>query len=134
MRYYKSNFINGFSLIEVAVAIAILGLIAGGMVAIFGQGSKVTDSSRKKVVAVSLAREKLEELNYNFVLPADSGSDAYGNITGFTEFRREWNVSWADLDGVLGPDYPGNLAQIDVRVYWNNNAENITVSTLEASY
>lgn len=134
MREDKGSFIKGFSLIEVAVAITILGLIAGGMVAIFWQGSKVTDSSKKKVVAVSLAREKLEELSEDSVLPDNSGSDAYGNITGFTEFRREWNVYWADLDGVLGPDYPGNLAQIDVRVYWNNNAENISISTLEASY
>lgn len=127
MRKRKDVFINGFSLIEVAVALAIFGLIAGGMVAIFGQGSRVTDSSKKKVIAVSLAGEKLEELSRNSVQPADSGSEAYGDITGFTEFRREWNVSWYQ-------GYTNDLAQIDVIVYWNTNAENISISTLKARY
>lgn len=52
---------RGLSLIEVTVATAILALILGGMLGIFGQGFASARQSQERAVAYNLARSVLED-------------------------------------------------------------------------
>lgn len=119
---------KGFSLIETAMAIALLALIIGGMLEVFRQGFAAAKKSGARTIAVNLAREKLEE--YSRVPLPSNGSPAetegYGDIVNFAEFRRTVDVS----------DYifPAELKRISVTVYWNGDQDSLVFETLKAAF
>lgn len=123
MRRFNSSL--GFSLIEVVGAVAILIFILSGALGIFWQGLKVAVNSRKRTIAYSLAREKIEE-NYRWPLVNGEFNENYGQIRDFPEFRRFTSIQ----------DYLGvwQLKLIYVKIYWNNDAAGQSFETLKANY
>ncbi|MFH1768624.1 MAG: hypothetical protein ABH858_05655 [Candidatus Omnitrophota bacterium] len=123
-----SSAVKSLSLIEVAIAICILALISGGMLAVFHQGFTRLEKTQKRTGAYNLAREVMEEYSDWSSLPPNG---TYNNplpypalINGVT-----YNV---DLTISDGPLQPASLKQISVDVSWNS--ENYTVETLKADY
>ena len=117
---------KGFSLIEVSIAVCILALILAGMLEIFNQGSNAAKKSKDSAAAYSLAREKLEAYSFAPLPPDGTISENYGTIAEFPDFRRVTNVS----DYL----YPGELKQIVVTVWWNNDRDSQSFVTLKADY
>lgn len=54
------NHLKGFSLVEIAIAVALLALIFGGMFAVFERGFSAAQKSNQRTVAYSLARRIAE--------------------------------------------------------------------------
>ena len=59
----RQNFISGFSLIEIMVAILIIGTTFIGLLQAFPYAMKINKTAENQTIASYLAQEKLEELN-----------------------------------------------------------------------
>lgn len=117
---------KGFSLIEISVAVALLALILGGMLGVFWQGFYAAEKSQERTAAYNLAREKSEEYS-RIPLPSNgTATEDYGAIPEFSDFKRVVNIS----DYL----YAGELKQITVTVYWNNDQDSQSFVTLKADY
>ena len=101
MRINK-NSNKGFSLIEAVMATVLLGAAAAGILVPFTSGAKVQAVGKRKVIAVKLASNWMEEIiaaDFNDITDY-SGSQSQGNlvnmqgepITGsaYEGFSREW--------------------------------------------
>ena len=145
---------KAFSIIEVTIAVAILALVLGGMLAVFHQGAKASLKTRQQAIAYNLLREKLEELsNTNPVLftvsnptcsrppltsclprpicPCSSYTsppdEPIATVGGFPDFEREVDITCPYLGN-------NNLARIQVIVWWDNGRYSQSVETLKANY
>lgn len=116
---------NGFSLIEVAVALTLLALVSGGMLAVFNQGFAAARKTQQRTFVYSLAREKIEEKFATNPWPA--ANETRLAVSGFAGFEREVVVSCPYLGF-------NDLARINVTVWWDNGARSQTLETLKANY
>ncbi len=121
---FNEQLVRGFSLIEIVVAIAILTMIAGGMLNVFYQGFIAAKKSQNRTIAYSLGREKLEE---NYLWPPSSSIENYGAISEFPAFRRTVTVT-------PHPVYPVELRQVVVTVFWDSDQDSQSFTTLKADY
>src|SRR5712692_2653958 len=111
---------NGFTLIEVLVAISIMALVLTGLTSMGVTTIQADTHSRRQSAATSLAQAKLEDLR---VLPRSHPDWAVGpshSETGLQEdgspggvYTREWDVE---------TDYNTykQLARVTVRVSWDD--------------
>jgi len=119
---------RGFSLIEVMVAVIILGIGLMGMAAVFPYGSKATVSDRLISSAVDLATQKMEELRtkrYSDAFltagwhPSSSGEQVGSN----SRFTRRYLVT--DLTGAMA-----GVKHVEVQVTWaSTNPDTIRIVT-----
>tara|TARA_B100000315_G_C14472777_1_gene539154 strand:+ start:622 stop:987 length:366 start_codon:yes stop_codon:yes gene_type:complete len=117
---------KSIGLIEVSVAIVILAIVTAGMLNIFSQGSSYIEKTHLKTSALNLGRQKIEELA-GLALPlVGTTSESYGDIVDFPGFRQSWSVS--------EHIYPGQLREIIVTVFWANDNEQQSFTTLTANY
>jgi len=125
---------RGFSLLEVIVATVILATITGTTVEILRQGFRASEESQKRTIAYNLAREKLEEYSGppSYVPPINPYTEAYGTITGFSNFKRVVTVSSFSWPGC--PGGCGVIRQINVTVYWDSDRKSQSFTTLKADY
>jgi type IV pilus assembly protein PilV len=118
---------NGFSLIEVLVALIVMAIALSG-VAMMSASTLVADTGgRRQAAATMLAQEKLEQLRS--LHRSDSAWDAGDHneyvdedgTVGSGVYTREWEVE---------EDYNGkaNLSRVTVTVSWNNGE--VTLSSL----
>ncbi|MFH1398043.1 MAG: prepilin-type N-terminal cleavage/methylation domain-containing protein [Candidatus Omnitrophota bacterium] len=122
---------RAFSLIEMALAVAIFTIVGQGMLSIFWQGAKVTYLNQQRAIAYNLAREKMEE-EYK-ILPWPP------NPVPVNEAR-------AVVDPVLFPGYEreviitvpyfgyNGLCLIRVNVWWDSGRQTSYLETLKADY
>ncbi|MFA5479135.1 MAG: hypothetical protein WC002_03855 [Candidatus Muiribacteriota bacterium] len=59
---YRSKFIKGLSLIEVVSTVALLGLVALPFFTIFLSGTKYAIETQDDLIAINLARERIEQM------------------------------------------------------------------------
>ncbi|MCK9224736.1 MAG: prepilin-type N-terminal cleavage/methylation domain-containing protein [Candidatus Muirbacterium halophilum] len=59
---FKIRYLRGFSLIEVVATVALLGMVAVPFLNIFLSGNKMSGESKEDLVAINLAREKIEQI------------------------------------------------------------------------
>jgi prepilin-type N-terminal cleavage/methylation domain-containing protein len=103
---------NGFSLIEVLIAVAILGIVALGIVGLFSRSIVVNASGYDYAVLSAVARQALEELQglpfTDAALDPSTNPHTWTDPTGSGRFTVTYNVSdyfiqsWADVAGA-GP-------------------------------
>lgn len=139
MRQLRNNI--GFSLIEVAVAIALLALVFGGSLAVFSQGAVASRKTQQQATAYSLAREFLEQYSdWNSLDILDGSLD--GAVTNNTYMNPP---APATINNMLytpsltvsdGPINPAQLKRLDITISWMDGsiARNITIATLKADY
>lgn len=116
---------HGFSIIEIAIALAVLALIFGGMMSVLDRGFLAARKTNKRTTAYSLLREKLEEKFSTAVWPPVS--EAQAAVPGFTGFQRSVTVT----NPYLGF---GSLALINVTVLWDSGAQSQSINTIKADY
>ena len=127
----KANNLTGFTLIEVLLAVFIVTIGIGGVMAVCPLGVQTAKSAQMASVGSYLAQEKLEELlskPYNDpALAPGSALEDYGVITGFNPYKRESRVSCvrpSDLAEVpcdydLAND-PTPMKKVQVEVFWRS--------------
>ncbi|MEA1872656.1 MAG: prepilin-type N-terminal cleavage/methylation domain-containing protein [Chloroflexota bacterium] len=121
---------RGFSLIEVSIAIALIGVLAVAILGALSYASTVLIITDRQATAESLAKSQMEFVKNQKYKPADPGgvSMPYDEIPstsipyGYTigSYNREKKI----VDGVIGiPWNSGN----NTDVYYDNGLQKITV-------
>ena len=111
--YNKRCKSSGFSLLEMVVAVAILGLSLGALYQSVAGATRIVRIDEKYAYAVELARSLLAE---NAVVP-----QAGMNKTGETAGRFSWFVRASPIVLPEGSTLQsGHLQQIEVSVSWND--------------
>lgn len=131
----------GFSLIEVAVAIALLALVFGGTLAVFNQGAIASRKTQQQAAAYGLARAFLEQYSdWNSLDILDGSLD--GVVTNNTYVNPPApatlnNIAYTPSLAVSdGPVNPTQLKRLDITISWIDGAiaRSITIATLKANY
>jgi len=94
-RSFPLRYPEGFTLLEVLIAIVILSLSLLGLSAMTISTIRGLDLSEEMTTATNLAQEKMEEIKstiYDGVLQASYPKEDYGAIAGFNQFRREVEI------------------------------------------
>ena len=127
------NNVKGFSLIEVAIALALLALFFGGMLGIFERGAIASRKTQERTVAHSLARAVFEQ--YASWSALDALSVAPGVTNGIYPPTASTinNITYTpSLTIADGPIVPTQLKQLSLTIAWS--AGTFTISTLKADY
>ncbi len=138
MPFCKSNDLptkrlNGLSLVEVSIAIAILAVILVSLSSVFTQGYRFLRKTRMSHLACFLAQEKMEQFLHN------STFDYLGSINGSQNLA----APYQDFNGTVNVTYPATgagsnatvdsyLARINVTVSWQGQkgVQNLTLTSL----
>ncbi len=116
---------EGFTLIEVFIAMLVLMIALLGMAGMAGTVIQANVFSRNMTAATSLAEEKIEELintpplNPNQLLD-ESDPDNPVEVGNY-EFTREWRV-WPRVDGV-------RRVRVTVTFSWRDTDRNVVLET-----
>ena len=134
---------SGFSMVEVLIAVAIVGtgMLAYGSLS--GSVMSANTKSSKKSIAITLAQDKIEELRNLTLMYQDLSSaigepnpvfdtstaqwddspdevlDAEGQTTGTLQFTRTWTLVQSTSNAATDAD--NHLFDAKVTVSWNNN-------------
>lgn len=139
---------KSFSLIEVAVAIALLALVFGGMLAVFDRGAIAARKTQQQAAAYNLARGILEEYSRWTridTLDGTAGSVTNGIYTDDLSIPNPDSLSPLSLNNITyapslavlgGPINPDQLKRLDITIFWTDGAiaRSITIATLKADY
>lgn len=120
LRFNKDN-VNGFTLIEVLIAIVILSFGLLGMASLTVGIIKGNKFSNNLSTATTLAQDKMEDtrrLGYSGMPSADTTtSEDYGTITGYTDYKR---VTETDVYTVGTAFPPAGMKVITITAYWKD--------------
>ncbi len=116
---------KGFTLVEIMVAISILGIALLGLVSVTVMVIKSNSFSKTMTTATTLADDKMEQLKKTAYVDLTAGTFT---DTVETLYTRTWTVT---------PDPPGTPAAgmktIDVTVQWNwQGAHNVAIRSIVA--
>lgn len=137
---------RGFSIVEVAIAVALLALILGGMLEIFARGFSAMRKSNQRTIAYSLVRRIAEVYSdWGRLDTLDAGTPgvvANGVYTDDpTEPAAADVLNPVTINGIVytpsltisnGPVYPNELKQVAITVSFA--AYTYTITTLKANY
>jgi general secretion pathway protein I len=112
---------GGFTLVEVVVAMAILGISLVLVIELFSGGLRLARASEEYTVAGQLAREKMEELALN-------NQFEEGIKEGEFDSTYRWQVEVKKIDLLLfskETDYrpPVDLFQVQIRIIWKSGSQ-----------
>jgi general secretion pathway protein I len=123
---------GGFTLVEVVVAMAILGISLVLVIELFSGGLRLGRASEEHTVAAQLARQKIEEIA--LYKQVEEGIEE-----GEFDSTYRWQVEVKKIDLLLlanETDYkpPAELYQIQVRIIWKSGSKERTtrVETFKA--
>jgi prepilin-type N-terminal cleavage/methylation domain-containing protein len=116
MRSRKSRFCNGgFTLFEVLLALILLTVATLALSDAFSNGFFVAASSENDLVALNLAKEKIESLRN--MAYSGIANESKAAVSGFSAYQREVVVATPQT----------NLKQVTVNVYWYNKSAELSV-------
>ncbi len=104
---------SGFTLLEAAVAMAIIGIVSVGALSAFGANLRAADRARQMLPAASLAEEKMAQLELvdGRVLRMLPDSMAHGSFAApFASYA--WKAQAAEVRGET------SLVEITIRITW----------------
>lgn len=111
---------EGFTLVEVLIAVLLLGIGMLSMATLAGTVINGNAFSRKMTTASTLAEDKLEEVQGLGFANAASADGTEGSVTGYPGFSRRTRVV------VLG----ANMITAEVEVSWDSDAHRVTMQTI----
>lgn len=113
--------VGGFSLVEVLIAAAILGVVLLAIAGLFSTGYSNVGAAGRRTKAVELAKQKLEELRDGTFPPSTVGSPE--TVEGI--YTRSWTVAVAGA--------PSQVATVRVTVAWadaNQGGRQLTLTSM----
>ncbi len=125
MSLKKINSQQGFTLLEVMVALALIGISLATLLTSQSQGLRLANEAKFNTIAAFLAQRKMAELETVDIndLRSDSGdfSESPSGLTdeSFSEFY--WEV---EIDGTSIPileEYADHFKQIDLNIYFGED-------------
>jgi len=126
----RSN-LNGFSLIELMVAVVILAMAIFGIFLAFSTSFQGMADARDRTVATNYAQEKMEDIkNKPFGEIVDDPAnpdDPPADIPGQTKFKRKVTIT-KDVDGSIE-----DLKKVTTTVSWDNRkgeSKSVSIVTL----
>jgi general secretion pathway protein I len=108
-----SSIIEGFTLLEVMVALAIIAIVLVSVLVSQTQSLSLQDESKFNTTAALLAQKKVSEVEITTTGNLTSGSGDFG--TDFPNYTWEVNVQDVTLSGA--EKFTQYLKQIDVNIY-----------------
>lgn len=112
---------RGFTLIEVVVAMAILGVGLVVMIELFSGGLRLERTSEEFSQAVNYARMKMEEISLQEKIEEGAQS---GQFDKFFRWETEWRrIDVLPLEKVQGLTLPIDLFQLRVNVFWKSGSK-----------
>jgi prepilin-type N-terminal cleavage/methylation domain-containing protein len=114
---------RGFSLIEVLIAAAILGVVLLAIAGLFSTGYSNVGSGGRRTKAVAMAKQKIEELRDGVFPPSTTGSPE--TLEGI--YSRSWTVT------VTGAS--SQVATVTIAVSWpdaNQGTRQVTLTSMMA--
>jgi len=122
MKTHQSSRNRGFTLIEVVVALAILGVGLTVIIELFSGGLRLARASMEYTKAVNYARTKMEEIT---VKPAVAEGAEEGEFDD-KSFRWQVGVKKVDLlsiDKSIDYQPPVELYQVKIDVFWKSGTK-----------
>lgn len=143
LKYSLGNYKNkkkgeGFTIIELLIAIFILSIGISAILTMFPLGIQIVRSSKMAAVAVYLGEAEIEEIISTSYEGISIGTFNEPSLPSpFTAYGRETEVTCFDPNNVgISPDCPNDtgMKKIKVTVFWNSplkiTDENIELTTL----
>jgi general secretion pathway protein I len=127
MKAHQSSRNKGFTLIEVVVALAILGVALTVIIELFSGGLRLARASMEYTKAVNYARIKMEEIAVKPVV--NEGTEE--GVSEDKTFRWQMGVKKVDLLSIdKSIDYkpPIELFQIKIDVFWKSGSKERSTS------
>ncbi len=112
---------RGFTLIEVVVAMAVLGVGLVVIIELFSGGLRLERTSEEFSQAVNFARMKMEEINLQEKIEEGTQS---GQFDKFFRWETEWKrIDVLPLEKVQESTLPIELFQLRVNVFWKSGSK-----------
>lgn len=122
---------EGFTIIEIVLAISIMAIIIVFMLNFFGTSTGFVHQTEIRSQALNIARIAMEELKAraennwsNFLLTAttfDISDDIYSDLDFFTDdYILTVNLTQQDING--DDEYDENIRKIEITVSWGSNS------------
>jgi general secretion pathway protein I len=127
MKAHRFGGKKGFTLIEVMVALAILGVGLTVIIELFSGGLRLARTSMEYTKAVNYARTKLEEVAVNSTLEEGTGEGESDDKA----FRWQVAVKKVDLlpiDKSMDYKPPIELFQVKIDVFWKSGSKERSTS------
>ncbi|MFH1490277.1 MAG: prepilin-type N-terminal cleavage/methylation domain-containing protein [Pseudomonadota bacterium] len=103
---------TGFTLMEIILAVAFLGILAVGVTAVYSTGFRSMDERLNRMLLDGRLRSRME------LLLSKPFADVTGGTTTVTvsgqNYSIDWNVSLADLDGDSLPESAAKQITVEV--------------------
>jgi general secretion pathway protein I len=113
---------KGFSLLEVLVAVTILGIALGTLMALFSGSLNSAGASEEYSRAVLLARKGIEDaMLAETIVPGTDGGDFAGGVYAWTTTITPEELSDEEMDGEKYP--PFRLYEVEVEVRWRSGTK-----------
>lgn len=120
---------QGYTLVELLIALTLLALVATPLLALFTNSTLITKNASLSTVAVNLAREQTEIVK---ALSPENITDLQSkapvteeNLAGFPGFKRTTTLTAFDFTG--HPEYPENSET-------SHNGSSLLALTVQVSY
>jgi len=124
---------RGFTLIDVMVAMGVLGIVLASLFASFTFGFNMIKFTREELQATQLLQEKLESIrlyNWDQALAANSTfTSPLGNSDSIFFTGTITNSAPVFTEGTYSSAYTSALRQITVTITWTNNNTKYSRST-----
>jgi len=119
LKTFYTEIINkdGFSLIEVMFALALIGISLATLLAAQSQGLGLANEAKFNTTAAFLAQGKMAELELLDIKDLTSDSGDFGEL--YPEYYWEVEINSTSLP--ILEDYADRYKQIDLNVYWGEN-------------
>jgi len=127
MKIHRSSRNKGFTLIEVVVALAILGVGLTVIMELFSGGLRLARASMEYTKAVNYARMKMEEIAVKSALQEGTGEGESDDKA----FRWQMAVKKVDLlpiDKSMDYKPPVELFQVKIDVFWKSGSKERSTS------
>jgi prepilin-type N-terminal cleavage/methylation domain-containing protein len=123
---FKKSSVKGFTLLEMMISVVCLVVGISTTLQVLGMSLAADAAIENKIIALSLARQKLEE---------SKNSSSYANIDLLVSARASLGGDFSDFDRevVVGVSDP---KQVTVTVYWTakGGEQDLTLATLLTDY
>lgn len=107
---------KGFSLLEVLVAITILGIALGTIMSLFSGAMRSVGASEEYSQALLFARSGMEDTMLMEDIHSGTEEGSFGN--GYTWKRTVSPIEISDEEKYLNENLPFNLYDVEVKVKW----------------